>query len=49
MREDMRRDTWAVYVERWEDRLCYPKHNGIEQWYFEHVSQRREEAKSKSV
>jgi hypothetical protein len=36
----------AIYVERSEDRLYYRKHNGIAQCYFEHVSQRYEEAKS---
>jgi len=49
MREGMRRAICAVYVERWEDRLCYRKHNGIAQCCFEHVSQRYGEAKSISV
>jgi len=29
MREGMRRTICAVYVESWEDRLYYRKHNGI--------------------
>jgi hypothetical protein len=32
-----------------EDRLCYRKHNGIAQCYFEHVSQRYGEVKSIST
>jgi len=27
----MRRAICAVYIERWEDRQCYRKHNGIAQ------------------
>jgi len=45
MREGMRRAICAVYVERWDNRLYYRKHNGIAQRYFEHVS-RYGEAKS---
>jgi len=29
MREGMRRAICAIYVQRWEDRLCYRKHNGF--------------------
>jgi hypothetical protein len=36
----MRRAICAVYVERWEDRPFYRKHNGLAQFYYEHVSQR---------
>jgi hypothetical protein len=42
----MRRDICAAYFERREDRLYYRKHNKITQYYYEHVSQRCEEAKS---
>jgi len=49
VREGMRRAICAVYVERWEDSLCYRKHNGIAQFYNEHVSQRCGEAKSISI
>jgi hypothetical protein len=42
----MRRAIYAVYVERSEDRLYYRKHDGIAQSYYEHVSERCEEAKS---
>jgi hypothetical protein len=33
MRKGMRRAICAVYVESWEDRLYYRKHNGIVQFY----------------
>jgi len=46
MREGMSPDTWAVYVERSEDRLYYRKHNGIAPCYFKHVSQPYGEVKS---
>jgi len=38
-REGMRRTISAAHVERSEDRLCNRKHNGIAQFYYEHVSQ----------
>jgi len=37
MKEGMRRTICAVYIEIWKDRLCYRKHNGIAQFYYEHV------------
>jgi len=37
-REGMRRAICAVYVESWEDRLYYRKHNGIAQFYYEPLS-----------
>jgi len=49
MRERMRRAICAVYVERWEDRLYYRKHNGITHFYYEHVSQRCGEVKYISI
>jgi hypothetical protein len=45
----MRRAVYAVYVEQKEDRLYYRKHNGIAQFYYEHVSQRCGEAKSSPI
>jgi hypothetical protein len=42
----MRRAICAVYVDPWKDRLYYRKHNGNTQFYYEHVLQRRGEAKS---
>jgi hypothetical protein len=49
MREGMRRTICAVYVESWEERLYYGKHDGIAQFYYEHDSQRSGEAKSISI
>jgi hypothetical protein len=46
MREGMHRAVHAVYIKDVEDRLYYRKHNGIVQFYYEHVSFRSGEAKS---
>jgi len=35
MTEGMCRAICAVYVERWHDRLCYRKRNGITQYYYD--------------
>jgi hypothetical protein len=43
------RSICAVYVEIWEDRLYYLKHNGIAHCYFENASQLYGEAKFISV
>jgi len=37
MRQGMRRAICTVHVEILEDRLFYRKHNGIAQFYKEHV------------
>jgi hypothetical protein len=42
----MRRAICAVYVEIWEDRLYYRKHNRITHVYYEYDWERCGEAKS---
>jgi len=46
MRESVGRTICSVYVERWEDDVCYRKHDGIAQFCFEQVSHRMEKRNS---
>jgi len=49
MREGMRSDICAVYVEIWQERRYRWKHNRIAPFYYQHVSTRWEEAKYISI